>query len=171
MFLMTINPFYIIVCAVVFVTILNIIYITILYPFISKKKIKKKILSTAIQHNADCSIIKSNYDDADFIVKVNGKLFLVKLLYNKRNCDLQINNIYTFIMHTQTLTNNLKSKKISGLSKFMKSKKENRILILNKKAKTIKKVINECEMIMVKDDIDVYGTHILNNDYNYLFKD
>ena len=44
----------------------------------------------------------------------------------------------------------------------MNSKQDNRIVILSNSAKTIKKVINECEMIMVKPNTDIYKINIIN---------
>ena len=58
----------------------------------------------------------------------------------------------------------MKTKLVNNLSRFMNSSLDNRIVILSKKAKTIKKVINECEMIMVKPETDVYKINIINFD-------
>ena len=52
------------------------------------------------------------------------------------------------------------------MSSFMKSKLSNKIIIVPFKAKTIKKVINECEMVMVNPSIDVYGCKIYNKEYH-----
>ena len=55
----------------------------------------------------------------------------------------------------------MKTKLINNLTRFMNSKQDNRIIILSNSAKTIKKVINECEMIMVKPNTDVYKINII----------
>ena len=60
---------------------------------------------------------------------------------------------------------------LSNMSTFMKANQQNKIILLANKAKTIKKVINECEMIMVNPDVDVHGTKVYNlNQYENLFK-
>ena len=149
---------------------LYLIYI-ILKPIIIKKRIISGILKDASKYEVRCTILKNHVDNADFSIKTDDKVFLVKVINVKKNCDLQINNIDTFMMYTKTLSKTFKVKKIPNLTKFMKSKKGNRIIILSTKAKTIKKVINECEMVMVDENTDVYGVHILNyNNYSYLFK-
>ena len=40
----------------------------------------------------------------------------------------------------------------------------NKIVVLASKAHTIKKVINECEMIMVDENVDVYNSLVINYD-------
>ena len=90
-------------------------------------------------------------------------MYRVKVLQSPKNSDIQINNIDTFIAYVKS-GDNLKAKNISGMTSFMKSKLNNKIIIVPFKAKTIKKVINECEMIMVNPSVDVYGCKIYNKD-------
>ena len=82
-----------------------------------------------------------------------------------------INNIDTFIAYIKAGSDNMKAKSITGISTFMKNKLENKIIIIPFKAKTIKKVINECEMVMVNPSVDVYNSKIYNaNQIDELFK-
>ncbi len=171
MIILTIQPFYIITFTLIFICLLDIVFKLLIYPFFKKQKIKKAIYTTALKYNCQCRIFKEKSHGADFIIKVDNIEYLVKILYTKKNCDLQINNKETFMMYLKNNKNTMKTKPLHSLSSFMNSRKENRILLLANKAKTIKKTINECEMIMVDENVDVYGVHILNyNQYDYFFK-
>ena len=135
------NPFYIIIILVILFTFFHLLYKFVLYPFFIKKRIKSNIIKEAVANNTTAIIINQHIDNCDFQIKINDKIFLIKIIYNKKNCDLQINNFETFFMYQKTFSNALKAKQIFGLKTFMKSTKQNRILVLAKKAKTIKKVI------------------------------
>lgn len=165
------NSFYIITFLVVCGVFFNLLYRFLFRPLFTRKKIIKEIYQVAKQLQKECVIFVKHVDDSDLLVKVSDKLFLVKIIYVKKNCDLQINNIDAFFMYTKTLSKDLKYKELGGLKTFMNSQKPNRVIVLSKKAATIKKVINECEMIMVDETTDIYKAHILNQDYNYFFKD
>lgn len=141
------------------------IYAYALFLFIRKKNIIKTIIKQANNENIDVSIIKS--DKADYVMKTNNKTYYLKIVLIKDNIDLQINNIDTWYGY-----NGSEAKKIKTPISFIHdSSINNKIIILARHAKTIKKVINESEMIMVKDETDVYNMHILNyNQYSYLLK-
>ncbi len=171
MILLTIKPFYIIVLLLILVCFLDIIFQMLIYPLFKQTTIKKAILEAARKYNCDCTLIKEKTCGTNFILKVEQKKYFIKILYTKKNCDLQINNKDTFMMYIKATSDSMKTKKINNLTSFMNYPKENKVIVLASKAKTIKKVINECEMIMVNEETDVYGVHILNtNQYDYFFK-
>lgn len=164
------KSFSIFLILVSFLCILNITFKFILKPIYLKKKVQNQLIKTAKSLNQTCLFLKCNEASASFKLKIQEKIFIVKILDIKKNCELQINNIDTFIVYNHVYKENCKLKKIPNISNFMKSNQTNRIIILSNQAKNIKKVINECEMIIVNPNVDVYGTHIFNfNQCSYLF--
>ena len=157
------NSFYIIVILLVVCCFLDILYISLLKPLIYKTKAIKLLKKEGLKNKQVVHILKGKKEKCTFLAKINEEVYHVKVLQSPKNSDIQINNIDTFIAYVKS-GDNLKAKNISGMTSFMKSKLNNKIIIVPFKAKTIKKVINECEMIMVNPSVDVYGCNIYNKD-------
>lgn len=171
MFFYALESFYIIVIAVIVICALDILYIALIKPTIYKNKAIRLIKKAALNNKKNVHIIKNKNEGCPFSIKVDEKTYNVKVLMSPKNCDLQINNIDTFIAYIKAGSDNMKAKSITGISTFMKNKLENKIIIIPFKAKTIKKVINECEMVMVNPSVDVYNSKIYNaNQIDELFK-
>ena len=171
MIIYALEPFYIIVLAVIVICALDILYIALIKPTIYKNKAIRLIKKAALNNKKIVHIIKNKNEGCSFSIKVDEKTYNAKVLMSPKNCDLQINNIDTFIAYIKAGSDNMKAKSITGISTFMKNKLENKIIIIPFKAKTIKKVINECEMVMVNPSVDVYNSKIYNaNQIDELFK-
>ena len=157
----TIQPFYLTIIILISLCIIYIIYIYALFPIIRKKK----IINDIIKANDNIKIIKTK-PNATYTLNIDNVIYNISIVFISEDIDLQINNIDTWYAYKKD-----NSKKIKINKDFIHDKSlENKIIILARHAKTIKKVINECEMIMVNDNIDVYGMHILSyNQYDYLF--
>lgn len=171
MIILAINHFYIIVTIVVLGCLINILYTLLIKPLLYKNKTIKLLNKASGETNINYSLIKNKQDGCTFSLKIKEKIYNVKVLQTPKNCDLQINNIETFVVYKKANADAMKSKVLNDMHSFMNSKLENKIIIIPKKAKTIKKVINECEMIMVNHSVDVYKTHLYNsNEVIHLFK-
>lgn len=171
MIIYALEPFYIIVLAVIVICTLDILYIALIKPTIYKNKAIRLIKKAALNNKKIVHIIKNKNEGCSFSIKVDEKTYNAKVLMSPKKCDLQINNIDTFIAYIKAGSDNMKVKSITGISTFMKNKLENKIIIIPFKAKTIKKVINECEMVMVNPSVDVYNSKIYNaNEIDELFK-
>lgn len=171
MFFYALESFYIIVIAVIVICALDILYIALIKPTIYKNKAIRLIKKAALNNKKIVHVIKNKNEGCSFSIKVDGITYNIKVLMSPKNCDLQINNIDTFIAYIKAGSDNMKAKSITGISTFMKNKLENKIIIIPFKAKTIKKVINECEMVMVNPSVDVYNSKIYNaNQIDELFK-
>ena len=167
MFYLSINTFIIFAVIVIIICLLYILYIYTFFPILRKNKIKKSIKELALSNNKSIEISKSNNKKVDFVIKTTKKIYNVKVVFIPDDCDLQINNIDTWYSYNQS-----SYKQVVVSSSFMKDDSiENRIVILGRKAKHIKKVINESEMIMVDDNTDVYGVHIINFKHYEFFLD
>ena len=158
------ESFYIIVIVLIVLCFLDIIYLSVIKPIFNNNKVKNKLTKLINKHNISYKLEKAKEDGANFKLLLNGKKYLIKVVIVPKNCDLQINNIDTWVCYIKASSDSMKTKLVNNLTNFMKSKKENKIVILSNKAKTIKKVINECEMIMVKPETDVYKINIINFD-------
>lgn len=161
---LSIPTFYIICIVLVALCILDILYITIVSPKLNISRVKGKI-EKSFKGDKKYMLVKSKVDGADLKLIYDDKDYYIKVVPVKDGCDLQINNIDTFVMYTK-YGNNMKNKVMNDMSDFMNSKMENRIIMLSSNAKTIKKVINECEMIMVDNNTNVYNTKVIN--YNQI---
>ena len=171
MFFYALESFYIIVIAVIVICALDILYIALIKPTIYKNKAIRLIKKAALNNKKIVHIIKNKNEGCSFSIKVDEKTYNAKVLMSPKKCDLQINNIDTFIAYIKAGSDNMKAKSITGISTFMKNKLENKIIIIPFKDKTIKKVINECEMVMVNPSVDVYNSKIYNaNQIDELFK-
>ena len=171
MFFYALESFYIIVIAVIVICALDILYIALIKPTIYKNKAIRLIKKAALNNKKIVHIIKNKNEGCSFSIKVDEKTYNAKVLMSPKKCDLQINNIDTFIAYIKAGSDNMKAKSITGISTFMKNKLENKLIIIPFKAKTIKKVINECEMVMVNPSVDVYNSKIYNaNQIDELFK-
>ena len=151
--------FYITAGVLVLICLLYIIFISVYYPLLCKSKVYKKINQIKEENHYDFELKKSKIDGSDFVLIKDNKRYLIKVLIVKAGCDLQINNIETFVIYNG---NNNNGKGLSDMHTFMTSKQDNRILILSSQAKTIKKVINESEMIMVDSNTNIYNTKLIN---------
>lgn len=130
----------------------------LIFPSMQKSSCKKKIIH-CLQSLNNISFLSDKEIDEDLKIKVNNQTFYFKILLCPSNCDLQINNIETWGIYK-----NGKFTYINDIKKFINSKKDNKIVVLASKAHTIKKVINECEMIMVDETTDVYNSLVINYD-------
>lgn len=171
MIYLAIQPFYVFSISLIVLCILYIVFISVIYPTIKNNKVKKLLINSAIKENKKIVIIKEKSKGSTFKIKIEDKIYSAKVIYTRKNCDLQINNFETWVMYIKSADGTYKTKTVSNMSEFMNSKDNNKIVLLANKAKTIKKVINECEMIMVNPTIDVFGVNVYNyNDYSTLFK-
>ena len=157
-----IKPFYLIIIILIIGCFLDIFYVAFFKPVININKVKNEITYHLVKNKLPYTLEKTKEDGANFKLLISGKEYLIKVVIVPKNCDLQINNIDTWLCYIKASSDSMKTKLVNNLTTFMKSKKENRIIMLSNSAKTIKKVINECEMIMVKPETDVYKTHIIN---------
>ena len=166
-----IDSFYIFSFVIIGLCLVYILLISVVFPIIRKNKVKKAILNYASSVNKQVLIINNNTNGNTFKIKVEDKVYNAKVVKVSKNCDLQINNFETWVVFRKCLDGNYKTKTIPNMTLFMNSKMENKIVLLSAKAKTIKKYINESEMVMVDSSTNVYGVNILNfSEYNSLFK-
>ena len=171
MIYLKIDPFYIFSMIIVGLCLIYIVFISVIFPNIKKSKIKKLLLLSASNNNKKIIIINDKTNGNTFKIKIEGKVYNAKLVFVNKNCDLQVNNFETWVIYKKCSDGNYKTKTIPDMTRFMQSKVENKIILLSSKAKTIKKVINECEMIMANPSTNVFGVNVFNyNDYDELFK-
>ncbi len=143
---------------ILIILILFTLFKALIIPNMMKSSCKKKIIQ-CLQNIDSISFLSGKEIDEDLKIKVNNQVFYFKILLCPSNCDLQINNIETWGIYK-----NGKFIYINDIKKFINSKGINKIVVLASKAHTIKKVINECEMIMVDETVDVYNSLVINYD-------
>ena len=171
MILYTMESFYWVVVLLITICVIDVLYLALIKPLFYKSKAIKLLKKHSFNNKKMIRIINNKKEGCDFSFQLDDTIYNVKVLLNPRNSDIQINNIETFISYVNAGSDNMKTKTLPKMSAFMNNKLDNKIILLPVKAKTIKKVINECEMIMVNPDVDVHGTKIYNlNQYENLFK-
>ena len=75
----TLEPFYIIVIALIAICFLDILYVSILKPIINKNRVKNKLLYHISKSNLSYDLSKTNIDGSDFKLLINGKKYLIKV--------------------------------------------------------------------------------------------
>lgn len=150
---------------ILLVLLLFTLFKVIILPKIMKATCKKKVMQ-CLQKVDNISFLNGKTIDEDLKIRVDDQVFYFKILLCPNNCDLQINNIETWGIYKQG-----KFTYINEIKKFINSQESNKIVVLASEAHTIKKVINECEMIMVDENVDVYNSLVINYDKINLLKE
>ena len=71
----SLDPFYIIVLALIILCFLDILYVSILKPIINKIKVKNKLLYNISKSNLSYTLTKEKKDGCDYKLLINGKEF------------------------------------------------------------------------------------------------
>lgn len=126
--------------------------------------------------NIDYELTNANNTAYDYQLKLNDKVYLVKLLGIPSFAEVQINNVTTWEVKYGAGKNPGKTqpfkKYVHGIESFMNLKpqeNEIRVVVLTPNAKKITKYINECEIVFVSSKTNVYGVRVINEDDYSLF--
>ena len=168
-------PFLIIIT----VLFLVIIIISIIVPITKKAGYEDSLKNELEKNKIAYNIHKAEHFSYNFILEINKRKFLIKLVSLPSYSLVQINNKTTWEIKYGGRNNPGKSDPYSkylnlNIDCFMKletKEDEQEVVVLIPKSKKIVMYINECEIVFVKPNTNVYGTRIINCDDFSIFKE
>lgn len=113
-------------------------------------------------------------DTHDFYFESDRSIYYIKLIYNLSDQEICINNAIKWQLRRLS-DHNETSSFVEGVEPLMRldlnnpNKKEHKLFIIYPDITALLKVINECEMVFVYPDTDVYGANVIS--YGKLMED
>jgi hypothetical protein len=113
----------------------------------------------------------------DYEMLIDGRIYLIKMIYHPNKYEININSRKYWQVNRGIVSSRKSGEqmlKVYDLINF--DLKENnypkntiKLYVIYPFSKRLLKVINECEMIFIKPNVDIYGCHIVN--FNTLEED
>lgn len=157
--------------------ILLIIIGIVLYIILRNKKILKRkndilqLFSNACKEKGieEYKLEYVKKSTHDFYFETDKHIYYIKVIYNLSNQEICINNAIKWQLrrlndHNETFSF------VEGVEPLMRldltntEKKEHKLFIIYPDITALLKVINECEMVFVYPDTDVYGARVISYD-------
>ena len=157
---------------VVTILIVLLIVVIILYNVYTKQrkaKMNKDIFDalTALKtksHEHEFDLKKSNEKEYDYVFKTLHNVFYIKVVPNFSNHEICINNSVKWQIRKSFGDDSLNF--VEGIENLMRmefsEKNAKKLYIIYPNAKALLKYINECEMVFVKPETDVYGATVIS---------
>lgn len=104
-------------------------------------------------------------DAYDFYYEDPKNIYYIKIVNNPLNKEICVNNAIKWQLRTQGSVDEMNF--VEGIDGLMRmdlkrnSKRQFKLYIVYPTARALLKVINECEMVFIYPDTDVYGTRII----------
>lgn len=175
MILLSINlPLVITICALVLILIFASI---ICFKHHRRRKMLKDMLdyfNKSIQEKriavANLELVKNK--PFDILFETRGNIYLVKMISNYSNNEICINSALKWQIRANAMDNSMRM--LEGIEGLMTmkakdiKKKIRKVFVVYPNAHSLLKYINECEMIFVEPETDVYGATVVT--YNKLLE-
>ena len=134
-----------------------------------KKLALKKIKETLEQCLCEVEEVKKN-KAFDFIAKKNGKTYLVKTVFFFCQDEINVNSKDYWQANHGAVSSRKKGEKVPNVYDLvnydlkLNGYDENtiKLYVIYPQATTLMKVINECEMVMIKPNVDCHGAKLTN---------
>lgn len=155
------------------VVVLIILLIVFLIVFKNYKISKRrndiiKLFGKIATHNGitDYKIEYVKKDTHDFYFETAKHIYYIKVIFDHKEQEICINNSTKWQLRAfhDSMT---PTQFVSGVEPLMRldlenrEKKEHKLFIIYPNARALLKVINECEMVFVYPDTDVYGSTVV----------
>lgn len=143
------------------------------YSIAKKNSIKKmyldieKILESLMDSSNDEKFkLEKIYSEAfDYIFQTPRYLYYIKVIANMGNQEICVNNAVKWQLRKAFNDESIRFvEHVEGLMRMdidSKNKEVKKLYIVYPNARSLLKYINECEMIFIHPDTDVYGTNII----------
>lgn len=133
-----------------------------------KNDIQKLFTSACMEKNIqDYRIEYVKKDTHDFYFEDAENIYYIKVIYNFSNQEICINNAIKWQLRRLGEIKGTLSF-VEGVEPLMRldlantQKKEHKLFIIYPNVTALLKVINECEMVFVYPDTDVYGAQVIS---------
>ncbi|MDE7106254.1 MAG: hypothetical protein K2O22_03725 [Anaeroplasmataceae bacterium] len=128
-----------------------------------------KLFSTACSAKGitDYKLEHVKKDTHDFYFESEKNIYYIKVIYNFSNQEICINNAIKWQLRKFGEQNNEAMSFVEGVEPLMRLdltnpvKKEHKLFIVYPNVTALLKVINECEMVFIYPNTDVYGSQVI----------
>lgn len=170
--------FYVAIAVVLIIVIAVIIIFFVTSPAPNKSGWINEIQVKLKEKNIEYTLTNAVNTNYDYVLELNDKKYLIKMLGIPSFAEVQINNFVTWEIKFGAGKNPGKvqpfKKFAQGIEGFMNlepSVNEIKVVILSPDAKKIVKYINECEIVFVNSKTNVYGVRVINeSDFSLFIK-
>ncbi len=110
-------------------------------------------------------IEKNSSNDFDYIFQTPNYTYYIKIIKNFGSHEICINNATKWQIRKSLNDNSMNFvENVEGLMRLDvdDTKKKKKLYIIYPNARSLLKYINECEMVFVKPNTDVYGTNVIS---------
>ncbi len=158
-----------IIIAVLIVLMIVLIVLYNVYTKQRKAKMYKDVYDTLNSlkiksRENEFEIKKSNDKSYDYIFKTPNNVFYIKIIPNFSNYEICINNSVKWQIRKSFGDDSLNF--VEGVEDLMRmefsERNAKKLYIVYPNAKALLKYINECEMVFVKPETDVYGASVVS---------
>ena len=157
--------------AIAIITILMIVLIVLYNVYTKQRKAKmyKDVYDTLNSlkiksRENEFEIKKSNDKSYDYIFKTPNNVFYIKIIPNFSNYEICINNSVKWQIRKSFGDDSLNF--VEGVEDLMRmefsERNAKKLYVIYPNAKALLKYINECEMVFVKPETDVYGASVVS---------
>jgi hypothetical protein len=161
----------------ILILVLGIFAIIVIAMIIFNSRLNKKVHNAMfesvynvlknIQNNIDgnSTIIRNNSKTHDFYFETQNKRYFIKIVYNPGNHEICVNNALKWQIRKSVTEDRMHF--VDGIEPLMRMeiepshKEGKKLYIIYPNTKSLLKYINECEMIFIHPNTDVYGTNIV----------
>ena len=157
--------------------IFAIVIIFILLALILRKRLaKKNVYEKLCQYYKRTNVIKSKNKAYDFLIELENKKILFKIIYNFDCAEINVNSKDFWQINRGAVSSRKKGEKMKNVYDLIEfdlkkngfSKETLKIHVIYPNTKHLLKVLNECEMLVGDENTDFYGSRIIN--YNTIHK-
>lgn len=160
----------VIIAGVAIIIVVAIIMISIIYGNHAHKKRMQNItelLQKACEESGinNYKLEQSKKNVYDFHLETDKHIYYIKVVNNSANQEICVNNAIKWQLRKHV--NNDQIVFLEGIEGLMRldlpknPKKQHKLFIIYPNARALLKVINECEMVFVYPETDVYGANIV----------
>lgn len=159
---------------IVIVVLIALIVAAVVITNVTKKNTIKKmykdiedVLHTIKNADGSDTILTPIVNNAayDYNLETENYIYYIKVVYNSGNQEICVNNSIKWQLRRHFNDNTLRFvPDIEGLMRLdipYGEKKGQKLYIIYPNARSLLKYINECEMVFVHPDTDVYGTNLI----------
>lgn len=152
----------------ILIPLVLVITLLIVIKIVKKRNAYKNVRSILLQIAGFENVKLSNNKAFDYEMNYNDKIYLVKLIYNPKEYEINVNSKNYWQINKGIVSSRKTGEKLEGVYDLINfNVKENcyegkvvKLYVIYPNSKSLLKVINECEMEFIKPKTDIYGCKI-----------
>jgi hypothetical protein len=137
---------------------------------IFKNKAYNKLYSKLIDISGINNIKRGTSKAFDYEINYNDKIYLIKMIYHPRSYEININAKSYWQVNRGVVSSRKTGEQMNNVYDLIEfdltennyPKNTVKLYVIYPYSKALLKVINECEMVFIKPNTDIYGCKIVN---------